>query len=83
MDLAKAYTAKERYAERLLAAPGVVGVGVTLSGSGEPAVSIYVESEADGRSLPVELDGVPVVVTVTGRIHPVAGPAYPESEAER
>jgi hypothetical protein len=45
-------------------------------------VSIYVESEAAGRSLPVELDGVPVVVTVTGRIQ-VAGPAYPESEAER
>jgi hypothetical protein len=82
MDFAKAHTAKKRHAERLLAAPGVVGVGVTLSGSGEPAVSIYVDSEAAGRSLPVELDGVPVVVTVTGRIQ-VAGPAYPESEAER
>ncbi|MFQ5890339.1 MAG: hypothetical protein ACE5JR_09845 [Gemmatimonadota bacterium] len=64
---AAAIAAQERRTEHLLSVPGVVGTAVGLSGSGRPAVKVYVET-ADLAGLPRKIDGVPVVVEVTGEI---------------
>lgn len=52
----------------LLARPGVVGVGVGQTETGDEAVMIYLEHEADAAGLPETLDGAPVVWEVTGPI---------------
>jgi hypothetical protein len=56
-----------RHADRILAIPGVVGIAEGLL-HGQPCIQIHlaVEDEALKRSLPVSLDGYPVVTMVTG-----------------
>ena len=65
-DLGPAFAAKARHTERLLAIPGVVGTAVGLTRDGRPAVKIFTARQTAG--LPQNLDGVPVVVEMTGEI---------------
>jgi D-alanine-D-alanine ligase-like ATP-grasp enzyme len=64
---------KERHEGRLLAIPGVVGVGVGASEKaiGEAAIEVYVIQAAESvqRALPQSLDGVEVKMVETGEIH--------------
>ena len=63
----KAHDAKERYADRLMSRPGVLGVGVgnTEDDKG-PAVILYMDNNAPGPPfVPAQLDGVPVRVIRT------------------
>jgi hypothetical protein len=64
---------KERHEGRLLAIPGVVGVGVGASEKaiGEAAIEVYViqATESVQRALPQSLDGVEVKMVETGEIH--------------
>ncbi len=63
--LARAMAAQERHTDNLLRIQGVVGTAVGLGAGGQPVVKIY--TEAPGvPGLPRSLDGVPVVVQVTG-----------------
>lgn len=64
-DLGAATAAKERHADRLLAISGVAGAAVGLTADGRAAVKIFTEREGVA-GLPKTLDGVPVVVEVTG-----------------
>ena len=79
--LKRAIEAQEAHTNSLLAIPGVVGTAVGLRTDGEPVVKIYAES-AKVAGLPKQLDGVPVLVQVTGKIvalgkpPPVASFAY-------
>lgn len=69
-DLRAATAAKEKYVERLLSRGGIEGVGVTLTAVGKPAVAIFTLHSGVGN-LPRELDGIPVVVQVSGRVSAV------------
>jgi hypothetical protein len=64
---------KERHEGKLLAIPGVVGVGVGLSDTviGQAAIEIYViqATESLKQVLPKSLDGVEVKTIETGEIH--------------
>lgn len=65
--LKRAIEAQEAHTNSLLAIPGVVGTAVGLRTDGEPVVKIYTES-ANVAGLPKKLDGIPVLVQVTGKI---------------
>ncbi|MCH7914912.1 MAG: hypothetical protein IH856_18075, partial [Deltaproteobacteria bacterium] len=66
--LARAIEAQERHTNDLLGIQGVVGTAVGLGTNGQAVVKIYTEKSGIG-GLPRSLDGVPVVVQVTGKIH--------------
>ena len=54
---------KGRHEKELLNLPGVVGVGVGLSESGdEVAIHVYVDTSTGSPALPLDLEGVPVRV---------------------
>lgn len=56
---------QQRYTRQLVANPFVVGTGVSVDASGRGVVKVYASSTAV-RGVPARLDGVPVVVQVTG-----------------
>ena len=72
--LAKALEAQKRHTEVLMNLPGVVGTAVGWSNGGQPIVKIYTEKIGIG-GLPKNLEGVPVVLEVTGRIQALPAPA--------
>lgn len=53
---------------RLLATPGVVSVGVTTGRPGEEALAVGVTDSGVAARLPREINGVPLVITVTGPV---------------
>ena len=53
---------------RLLATPGVVSVGVTTGRPGEEALAVGVTDANVAARLPREINGVPLVITVTGPV---------------
>ena len=58
---------QERHTDALITMEGVVGTAVGVRGDGEPVIKIFTET-AGIPGLPRALDGVPVVVQVTGKI---------------
>ncbi|MEE8447206.1 MAG: hypothetical protein V3S52_06105, partial [Gemmatimonadota bacterium] len=66
-ELGPAIRAQERHTDELLGLAGVVGTAVGLNGGGRPAVKVYTTREGV-RGIPRSLDGIPVVVEVTGPI---------------
>lgn len=77
--LERAIEAKERHEEALLTTPGVVGVAVGLNGDNSPSVIIFTETRGV-RRLPASLDGVPVVVQVSGKFTALQEPPAPSAE---
>jgi len=57
-----------RESARLLAIPGVTSVGIGHGPTGGEAISIGVVDAGVAANLPYEIDGVPVMVTVTGEV---------------
>lgn len=65
---------QEVHNRKLLRTDGVVGSGVTLDESGSPAVKVF--TERDGvQGIPGSVDGVAVVVEVTGKITALGKPS--------
>lgn len=66
----KAIEAQGRHAEILLGEPGIVGTAVGLTEHGKPAILILATSfnEAKAATIPSDLEGVPVIVKITGKI---------------
>jgi hypothetical protein len=64
---------KERHEAKLLATPGVVGVGIGHSEriQGQAAIEIYVKQATRSlrQALPDSLDGVEIKIVETGEIH--------------
>lgn len=71
--LGGAVATQEHYTDDLLAIKGVVGTAVGLNAAGQPVVKIFAET-AEVPGLPRSLDGVPVVVQVTGKIYAIDRP---------
>jgi hypothetical protein len=69
-----ALAAQLRHTGRLMAVPGVVGTAVGLTADGRPAVKIFTKAVGVG-GLPATLEGVPVVVEVTGEFFALQGSA--------
>jgi len=65
--LERAIAAQEKHNPQLLVTPGVVGTAVGVTTDGNAAVKIFTEKAGVAR-LPDSLDGVPVVVEVTGKL---------------
>jgi hypothetical protein len=65
---------QDRHAPGLMALPGVVGTATGLAADGRPGILLLVESfeAVRGAKIPAALDGVPVMVRVTGKIVPLA-----------
>jgi hypothetical protein len=66
--LARAVDVQEAYTESLMARPGVVGTAVGYNQDGQLAVQVFVAAEAMAAGVPERLNGMPVVVEVTGEI---------------
>lgn len=64
---------QERHTSRLMAQRGVLGTAVGLDENGQAAVLLLVENDEAAKTAPVTLDGMPVVVEVTGKIVAMAG----------
>lgn len=58
---------KRRWAERLLAQPGVVGVGITRDASGYH-VTVHLEDRSMRRNLLQSIDGHPLHFRVAGTL---------------
>jgi hypothetical protein len=56
-----------RHTTELLSIPGVVGTGVGLTADCRPDITIFTK-QAGVAGLPDTLEGIPVVVQVTGEI---------------
>ncbi|MFC1969571.1 hypothetical protein ACFLVF_03690 [Chloroflexota bacterium] len=74
--LERATEVKERHAEALFGVAGVVGVGVGHNGDSNPTVIIFTETPGV-RGLPTFLEGVPVVVRVSGKFFAQPKPDRP------
>lgn len=68
-----AIAVQERHTDRLLTLTDVVGTAVGLTAEGQPAVKVYTKA-AGVAGIPDSLEGIPVVVEVTGAFF-----ALPES----
>lgn len=69
--IAAATAVKEKYVQQLMADPAVIGVGVGASedASGEPAVVIFVDKNAQHAPISAQLDGIRTKVILTDRFH--------------
>ena len=65
--LARAILAQEAHNPQLLTTPGVVGTAVGLGRNGTAVIKVFTSRSGVGR-VPLFLDGVPVVVQVTGEL---------------
>ncbi len=71
--LGRAVATQEHFTADLLSIRDVVGTAVGFAANGDPVMKIYTASEGVA-GLPRELDGVPVVVQVTGKIYAIKKP---------
>jgi hypothetical protein len=74
VGLAAAMAAQDRHSERLMANAGVVGTATGKGTDGQPAILVLAERHGIA-GIPPSLDGVPVVVKVTGEIHALTDPS--------
>ena len=59
---------QDAHTTELMKNPLIVGTATGLTESGEPAVLVYAAEDLREGSVPATLDGVPVVVQVTGKL---------------
>jgi len=71
--LARVMAVQDRHTPRLMAPPGVVGTATGLDGAGNPVVKVYV-THAGVAGLPNNVEGVPVVVEVSGKFFALPKP---------
>lgn len=76
--LARAIEVQQRNTPGLMANPGVVGTGVALAPDGQAAVVILLR-QGGPAGLPTQIEGVPVVIRVTGEIYALA----PQAQIDR
>lgn len=73
---------QERHTSWLMALPDVVGTATGLSGTGRPAILVFTRRPTPLGAVPSVLDGLPVVVQVTGEFVSMATPHGRSSPAK-
>lgn len=63
-----AMAVQNRHTPELMSNPDIVGTATGVNNAGVPAVLVFVANDNASRGVPAELDGIPVVVQVTGRL---------------
>jgi hypothetical protein len=65
-----AIAAQGRHTDILLGEPGIVGTAVGLTEHGKPAILVLATSfnEAKAANIPSNIEGIPVIVKITGKI---------------
>jgi hypothetical protein len=59
---------QDRYTPSLMKDPLVVGTATGLTDDGVPAIIVYLESDRGGKNVPENIEGIPVVKVVSGKI---------------
>ncbi len=59
---------QDRHTPGLMALPEVVGTATGLTEAGRPAVLVFTKNRVEAGMIPDSLEGIPVVVKVTGEI---------------
>ena len=72
VGLERAMEVQDRHTERFLEQRGVVGTGTGLTEEGLPAVIIFTEKHIPDGQLPAELEGIPVIQYVSGKMTPTS-----------
>ncbi len=74
--LQTAMNVQDRHTDILMSQPGIVGTATGLNEHGRPAILVFAESFelARGASIPSDIEGIPVVVKITGKIFAMPGP---------
>jgi len=67
-DLGPALAAQAKHTNRLLADREVLGTGIGRLTDGRPEVTVFARNASAAAKLPRDLDGIPVVIEVTGDI---------------
>jgi hypothetical protein len=67
-DLGPARAAKARHTDRLLADRDLLGTAVGRLADGRPEITVFARNASVAARVPRQLDGIPVVVEVTGDI---------------
>jgi hypothetical protein len=65
--------AQDRYTNKLLETPGVVGTATSIDATGRPVIMVLTETKLAPGRLPLKLDGYDVIEEVTGKIVAVKG----------
>ncbi len=75
MSTEDAIRVMDAHVDELMAIPGVAGVAVGALDDGKPCIRVYVvrKTRENGKRIPKELEGIPVVVEVSGEIRPMGG----------
>jgi hypothetical protein len=88
--MAQILSVKEEHTDNLFGRPGVVGTAVGHNRRGKRAIKVYVRDREDVADIPKKLNGVPVVVEVSGDIfalkrkkRPPEPPVDPTARFER
>jgi hypothetical protein len=68
---------QNRHTKKLMAKPDVVGTATGLTASGKPAVVVFTKKMLRAGLIPDNLEGIPVVVQVTGEIISMKGRPSP------
>lgn len=82
VGLARAMAVQNQHTPRLLAMPDVVGTATGLGPAGTPAVLVLTKVPGVA-GIPRSLDGVPVVVKVTGEIVALGKPSNPPGKPDK
>lgn len=69
---------QDRHTDVLMSQPGIVGTATGLNEHGRPAILVFAESFelARGASIPSDIEGIPVVVKITGKIFAMKKPSW-------
>jgi len=62
---------QERYTAQLMQDAEVVGTAVGLGDDGQPLIQVFTKTQSLVKSVPSTLEGVPLLVQVTGEIRPM------------
>ena len=70
---------QDRHTGRLMALPNVVGTATGLNPAGKPVIKVFL-AQAGAAGIPANLEGVPVVVEVTGVFFALPKPSSPPGQ---
>ena len=76
---------QQRHTDVLMAEPGIVGTATGLSKDGKPAILVFAKSfeSAKAAVIPARIEGVPVIVKITGEIKALKGPPSGKGKKEK